>query len=703
VTVRIPLRLRPKIFLALALLACVSLAAALLAVRVVATRRAHADAAERFARAQDAFARLQALRARFVAQAVDALAQTNPQFRTVLATASLAGDDLGFGAPGDAAGGLADANLRLRSLVPSLALAQRADVFVVTSASGELLYASADPERVGVDLSGVPVLRDAARGAEALALWSRDADVPPGVKLAPVAPPRAVYEVVAEPVVFGDELHGVVLVGERIDRAMLEEVRQIAALEIALAVPGAPPISTLSKSGAAGLAARLAAPPEGHGETAGASDGFEEWTLGGERYLVGRAEIARQARAAASSSAPLVTAAPSSPSGADATPHFLLFSSLSPTLAFLRAVERAILAVGAVVLAAALVAAFALARGITEPVGTLARAAARVGRGELDASVAIASGDELEALGRSFNQMVAGLRERDRIRHTFERHVSKSVAEEILRRPDAVQRRGERREVSVLFVDLGGFSAHAEESGPEAALARLNEYFDAVSEAVFAHEGTVNELLGDGMLAFFGAPIAQDDHALRACLAALRCRERLEALTARWRGEGLADLRFRIGLHAGPVIVGEMGTRERVKYGAIGDTVNLASRLEGVNRVYGTRILCSSEVEARARDAIAFRPIDVVRVVGRAAPVALFEPLGAIADVPPAVRAAAERYAAALARHRAGDFAAAEQAFAALCADAPDDAPARALLARARAYRAAPPPDFDGTFQLAQK
>jgi len=693
VSVRIPLRLRAKIFLALALLACVSLAAALLAVQVVATRRAHADAGERFARAQSAFARVQALRGRFVAQAVDALAQTNPQFRTVLATASVASDDLGFGAP---AGGLADANLRLRSLVPSLAVAQRADVFVVTSAAGVLLYASADPERVGVDLSALPVLGKAARSEDALALWSRATDVPTGVKLAPVAPPRAVYEVVGEPVVFGEEIHGFVLVGSRVDRALLDVVRQTAGLDVALALPGAPPISTLPESGAAALAARLAAPPEGDTEAPRASDGLEEWTLGGERYLVGRAEITPEARAAGSSSAPLAPATPA----LEATPHFLLFSSLRPTLVFLHAVERAVFVVGALVLGAALAAAFGLARGITEPVDRLARAAARVGRGELDASVEIASGDELEALGTSFNQMVAGLRERDRIRHTFERHVSKSVAEEILRRPDAVERRGERREVSVLFVDLGGFSAHAEASGPEAALARLNEYFDAASEAIFAHAGTVNELLGDGLLAFFGAPIPQDDHATRACLAALACRERLAALTERWRAEGVADLRFRIGLHAGPVIVGEMGTRERVKYGAIGDTVNLASRLEGVNRVYGTCVLCSGEIEDRARDTIAFRPIDVVRVVGRASFVALFEPLGPHACVAPEVVARAERHAAALACYRAGDFGRAEALFAALVAEAPDDTAARTLLARTRS---APPRDFDGVFQLEQK
>jgi class 3 adenylate cyclase len=682
--VRVPLRFRGKIFLALALLACGCLAAALVAVRDVATRRARDDASERFARAQEAFSRLQSLRMRHVAEAVGSLAATNSQFRTVLSTASIGANDLGFGSASDPAASLADANLRLRSLVPSLSLVQGSDVFVVTSAGGALLYSRADPERVGVDLSALPVLREAKGGDDAVTIWSRAEDLPAGVAVVPRPPPDAVYEVVAEPVAFGDELHGVVLVGQRLDRAMLEEVREISGLDVALASPGAAPISTLRAGAAADLAARLASTPNAL-ESAGAvrpGGRFEEWRLGGHRFLVGRAEIV-----------PLASVAP----------HFLLFASLDPTLAFLRAVENTILVVGIGVLAAAVAAAFALARGITRPVSTLARAVARVGHGELDTEVTIQSGDELEELGGAFNEMVAGLRERDRIRHTFERHVSKSVAEEILRHPEAVARAGERREVSVLFVDLGGFTAHAERSAPEAVLARLNEYFEAVCDAVFAYEGTVNELLGDGMLTFFGAPIRQPDHARRACLAALRCRASLEALTATWRAQGLADLRFRIGVHTGPVVVGEMGTSARGKYGAIGDTVNLASRIEGVNRHYGTGLLVSEATRDAAGDAVAFREIDAVQVVGRAKAVRLFEPLGPPDDVTDARRAAAAGYAAALARYRAGDFAAAEAGFAALVAAHPGDPAAQALLVRTRLLRSSPPATWDGVHRLAEK
>jgi len=641
------MRFRTRIFLAVAGVACLALATALFGARHEAERRAGAEIAERFARTGAAFRQLQALRRRIVADEVDSLARSHPLFRTVLSTAS-AEDDLGFGGLPSLADRLRDANLRLRSLLPSLALAERHEVFAVASAGGELIFDKLDPTRFGDDLSGIAVLREAAGGAQAVGLWSRAADLPAELRLVPEPPPRAVYEVIAQPIAFGEEVHGLVLAGGRIDREALEDLRAIADVHVALVAGGALVASTLDAAQAAAVEARLAELPDG----AGAAP--VQVRLDGERFLVARVAI-------------------------DPSAAFLLLRSLDAELGFVRALERAAALLAAAVLAGALAVGFALARGITRPIATLARAAERVGRGELDTQVSIATGDELEELGDTFNGMVRGLRERDRIRRTFERHVSKHVADEILRHPEAVARAGERRVVSVLFADLGGFSALAERSDPEAVVARLNEYFAAVCEAVLAEEGTVNELLGDGMLAFWGAPLAQPDHAARACRAALACRERLARLTEGWQAAGLGALRFRIGVHTGPVVVGEMGTPERSKYGVIGDAVNLASRLEGANRFYGTQLLVSGETRSAAGDGFAFREVDRVRVAGRDTPVSLFEPLGAAGAVAPERLTAAARYETALAAWRAGD---ADAARAALCAVAPDDGPATALRAR---------------------
>jgi len=410
----------------------------------------------------------------------------------------------------------------------------------------------------------------------------------------------------------------------------------------------------------------------------------QEWKLGGERFLVARSEIAP---------------------GADARDvGFLVLASLDAELAYLRDLERVLLAISGLILAVALGVGFALARGITQPIARLAQAAERVGRGDLGGEVSIATGDELEGLGSTFNHMVRGLRERDLIKRTFERHVSKQVAEELLRHPEAAQLAGARRELTVLFADLEGFTGWAEHSDPEVLVARLNEYFEVVCDAVLDVDGAVNDLLGDGILASFGAPVAHPDHARRACLAALAARERLRELAVRWRGKGLPEIGFRIGLHTGEVVVGEMGTAERGKYGVIGDAVNLASRLEGANKFYATQILASEATRQGAGSELAFRVLDLLRVVGRRAPVRVFELLGPAQGLPSERLALCERYAEALARLRARDFAGAEALFAAALAIDERDGPSRMLLARARALRASPPPDaWEGVFDPPSK
>ena len=380
---------------------------------------------------------------------------------------------------------------------------------------------------------------------------------------------------------------------------------------------------------------------------------------------------------------------------------FLLLASIDQELGFLRALEWSFVGLGAAILGAALGFAFLLARGVADPVAKLARAAARVGAGDLDTRVSISTGDELEQLGGAFNRMTEGLRERDRLRRTFERHVSKDVAAELLRHPEALAPRGERREVTVLFSDLAGFTTFSEQHPPEEILDYLNEYFDALCDVVLAAGGTVNDLLGDGVLASWGAPIALADHAARACGAALLASQRLAALALRWQATGRPTLRWRIGIHTGVVVVGEIGTNERTKYGMVGDAVNVASRLEAANKQFGTTTLVSQETRDQAGDAFLFREIDAIRVAGRATPLRVFEPLGTTEAALPEHLAARDRYEAALAAYRARDFA---RAAALLAALDPADGATRSLLERARRYCDSPPPaDWDGVLTLDAK
>jgi class 3 adenylate cyclase len=660
-----------KLFLAFAALIGLALAVALLALEHVARERAEESFAARFEQTRAAFLELAALRARFVADEIDALARGNPQFRTVLSTASLA-PDLGLGggnAVGSREAAIDDAHLRLESLLPGLALAARSHVLLLLAADGRLLYAATDPERAGEDLSALALFQQTVLTGEASDVWTERDPHADGLALVPRRAGPAVYEVTARPVVFEDAVHGVVIAGTRIDAATLATLKRVAELDLALVAHGHLIASTLPPSAETALV---------RGWTALSSGPQNEAPLGSD-YWVRTTPVA---------------------GAREPNAEFVLIASYAEERAFVRRMRASLLAVGAVILAATLAVTFTIARGITTPVRALARAARRIGRGELDAEVRIASRDELGELGDAFNEMTRGLRERDRLRRTFERYVSKEVAAEILQHPEVVPVGGVSRELTVAFVDVGGFTSLSERLGAEAVVARLNEYFDAVCRAVLARDGTVNEFVGDGVVVYWGAPIPQKDHAARACLAVLACRDALAELGASWRAAGLPETRFRIGLHTGELVVGEIGSEERRAYRAVGDAMNLAARLEGANKFYGTRILISETTRLQAGDAILAREIDCVRVVGRAQPVRIFEPLAAAGDANEAARAFAARWAEALALYRAREFGRAAHAFAALA----PDAAATVLRARAERLAASPPPaDWDAVHVLEAK
>ncbi|MEX2207266.1 MAG: adenylate/guanylate cyclase domain-containing protein [Myxococcota bacterium] len=679
--VRVRLRFRTKIWAVLCGFVFAALAIALVVAQDMTLDRAREEARARFDRTLVAFSELQRLRSALLAETIDALTRTNPQLRTILSTATLAGTDLGVG-PAPTQDALRDANLRLQSALPSLALHHRQVIFAVASAQGQLLYSKADPERYGQDLSQLELVRAIGAHGSAAALWlDTDARVE-GARLAPAYPSPALYLVRGEPVVFGEEIHGQVIAGEPIDRALLSSLRAISGVDLALLVGSRVLATTLSVGDAARLGAKLDA--FGDRSPASAGGGMVELSLGGERYLALRAEV--------------VPGRPTAEAG------FVLLSSLDAALAGFRDLRQTLIGVGLGILAAALGLGFLLARGITRPLATLARAARRVGAGEFETRVEIGTGDELEALGAAFNEMASGLAERELIKQTLERYVSKGVAAELLRAPGRAALAGVRRELTVLFVDLGGFTELAEELEPEAVVAHLNEYFEAVCGAVLEHDGTVKEFQGDGVVAFWGAPIEQPDHAPRACRAALAASIRLDALCARWSERGVLAPRYRMGLHTAELVAGEIGSVERGTYGVVGDGMNLASRLEGANKAYGTRVLISEATRARAGEGFVTRELDTVRVLGRRAEVRIFELVGLAGEVDARTLNVLAHYAEALAAYRARDWDASARALARLLQLAPDDAPARMLQARGSAYGADPPPsDWDGVFALDAK
>ncbi len=214
---------------------------------------------------------------------------------------------------------------------------------------------------------------------------------------------------------------------------------------------------------------------------------------------------------------------------------------------------------------------------------------------------------------------------RRRFRDSFARYLSRDVMAKVL--ADAPSLRGEHRSVSILFSDLRGFTTLSEQMAPERIAAHLSEYFDAMTAAIFAHRGMINDFVGDAVMAVFGAPVDDPDHAWNAVQSALAMDRALEALNRRWAAAGLPRLRMGIGIHTGAVFAGNVGGRDRIKYTVIGDPVNVASRVEGLNKELGTTLLITEETLAAVADRVQVRDCGPIAVKGRVEKVRVYEVL----------------------------------------------------------------------------
>ena len=317
----------------------------------------------------------------------------------------------------------------------------------------------------------------------------------------------------------------------------------------------------------------------------------------------------------------------------------------------------------------------------------LAALAAYLGRGwHLEVVTPVVTG--LVALGLTLPYQIGIVDARARqIRRTFAQFVSESIVEEMLRHPERVRLGGERREMTVVFSDIRGFTSIAERLDSEELVQVLNQYFTPMTRLVLAEGGTLDKYMGDALMAFFGAPVALPDHAARACRAALAMRSKLAELNAGWRAEGKlpegAALGIGVGLNSGEMSVGNMGSEDVFDYTVIGDNVNLGSRIEGLNKLYGTDVLASEATVKAAQAAGAgflFRELDRVRVKGKKEPVAIYE-LVAERPAPPELEERAARFTEALAHYRSRRFEEAVAAFQALADEG--DPPAAALARRA--------------------
>ena len=285
---------------------------------------------------------------------------------------------------------------------------------------------------------------------------------------------------------------------------------------------------------------------------------------------------------------------------------------------------------------------------------------------------------------------------RRELKRAFALYVSPAVVDEIVAHPEKLGLAGDRREITLLFTDLAGFTGISERLPAEEAARLLNRHLTEMTEIVLRHGGTLDKFIGDAVMAFWGAPIADDGQAAHALTAAIEMQER----TARTRAEivsgGGPELRMRIGLHRGECIVGNLGGSGRFAYTAVGDCVNLASRLEGINGAYGTGILMSGTLAESLPGSVGLRPVDVVRAKGKTLPVALFTPCDDAA--------LAAKSASALDAYRRGDWPEACLQWERLAAEYPEDSIAKVFVKRLHGWALHGWPEpWDGVFTLEAK
>jgi len=305
---------------------------------------------------------------------------------------------------------------------------------------------------------------------------------------------------------------------------------------------------------------------------------------------------------------------------------------------------------------------------------------------------------EVNVMGDAAARMKSSLR-------AFGKYVPTGLVRELIQSGREAVLGGSKKELTMLFCDIAGFTTISEQLEPDVLVEALAEYFAAASDAVAANGGTVDKFIGDAVMAFWGAPADVEDAPIKACRAALQIQERVHEMSARWLQQGKPRFEVRIGLNTGVALVGNIGSRTRMNYTVMGDAVNLASRLEGLNKAYGTNIMLGETTAAKVKDSMLLRPLDWVAVKGKAHAILVHELLGELGTPLPKEKSAAELHWQALELYRSRKFAEAAARFeeVQVALQTADEA-SRIMAERCKKYVVEPPPlKWDGTMSMKEK
>jgi adenylate cyclase len=321
----------------------------------------------------------------------------------------------------------------------------------------------------------------------------------------------------------------------------------------------------------------------------------------------------------------------------------------------------------------------------------------------------------IPALTLSANVLVVSLyrslfeeKEKRRVRSAFGQYLSPEVIRRLLVDPRLVEPK--KTDITVMFSDIRGFTTISEKLDAQELALFLNQYLSDMSRLVFEHQGTLDKFIGDAVMAFWGAPYEEPGHESKACNAALKMMERVREMQKKWEAEGKPHLDIGIGLNTGVASVGNMGSAQRLGYTALGDTVNLSSRLEGLNKDYGTHILVNETTYAAAKaDGFFFRELDLIRVKGKLQPVTIYELIGrtgenSVYGTPEEVRQRVDLFQQAHEFYSKRRWEDAQKSFQTILDKWPDDGPSRTYWKRCQDYLFDEPPSgWDGVFTMTHK
>ena len=381
---------------------------------------------------------------------------------------------------------------------------------------------------------------------------------------------------------------------------------------------------------------------------------------------------------------------------------YLFATNLDASLIPFKEIQNNILMTGLGVLLVGILFSILFAKRIAMPLRSLLEGTKGVIDDNYDFEIKHTSSDEVGELSKAFNHMLKGLREKKYIQDTFGKYVHPSIVENILSNPENIQPGGSRNYQSVLFCDVANFTSFSETMAPESLIHLLNEYLGAMTEEISKTHGILDKYIGDAIMAFWGPPFTPGNHSLLACQAALNMQSQLNILRPQWLAKGLPEIRMRVGVATGHMIVGNIGSEKNLEYTCIGDTVNYSSRLEGINKIYGTDIIIDMFTKKNVEHDILLRELDTIQVKGRTQGAQIFEVMGESKNVTPEQTVIKTDYEAALDLYRKGEFIAAEEAFSTLY-NSSNDLPSKTMSERCREFIAAPPENWLGIAVMKEK